>query len=380
MPSQKRILYLVHDLTDNTVHKRIKMLVDAGCSLTVMGFSRGIPPVFIYKAKVISLGKSYDGKLIHRILIVLKIILFNNTIKEHMQEADAVVARTLEMLSIAVRARSTLSSPPPLTYECLDIHRLLLNERLIGKTLRWLEKFLMKHCSLLLSSSPAFIHEYFEKRSISSCPTYLIENKVYDQNGKLPSLKIRSPHPPWKIGWFGAIRCQKSLQILSNLAQSMNGYVEVIIRGKPSYDQFSDFDKQVSNIPNLRFEGKYKNPDELEQIYNEVHFTWAIDMFEEGLNSSWLLPNRIYEGGLYGSVPIAQSGVETGRHLSNLGIGVILDNPLDQNLASFFSKLTPIMYQKLQEKSLSTPATNWLSDYSDATRLAKSLITPADAR
>ena len=66
------------------------------------------------------------------------------------------------------------------------------------------------------------------------------------------------------------------------------GKVEVIIRGRPSLDQFDDFTKQTTGIPGLSFKGPYKNPDDLQKIYSEVHFTWAIDMFEEGLNSSWL--------------------------------------------------------------------------------------------
>lgn len=374
MIQPKHLIYFVHDLTDSTVHKRVRMFVDGGCHVTVIGFSRGKVPTTIHGAEAVSLGKSYDGKFLHRILLVLKTVLFNRACRNHIGQADAIVARTIEMLAISVRARTHLSKPAPLVYESLDIHRLLLNEGVVGQILRQLEKWLMKRCDLLLTSSPAFVREYFEKRHISSCPVYIIENKVYVPEDVPLLARPRSDSLPWKIGWFGAIRCRKSLQILSHLARSANGDIEVIIRGKPSYDQFDDFDAQVSIAPHVRFEGPYKNPGDLERIYNDVHFTWAIDMFEEGLNSTWLLPNRIYEGGRYGSVPIAQRDVETGQYLSRLGLGVVLNNPLEQNLEKFFSTLTPSLYENLLMKSKYPPSSTWTIDRKDAEHLVQRIL------
>ena len=85
----------------------------------------------------------------------------------------------------------------------------------------------------------------------------------------------------------------------------MEGRFEIVLRGRPAYSEFTDFDGFVAAEPYLRFDGAYRNPEDLAAIYGEVHFSWAIDFFEEGLNSSWLLPNRLYEGCRYGAVPIA---------------------------------------------------------------------------
>ena len=42
--------------------------------------------------------------------------------------ADVVLARNLEMLIIASRARNLYAPRAALVYECLDIHRLLLSQ------------------------------------------------------------------------------------------------------------------------------------------------------------------------------------------------------------------------------------------------------------
>ena len=132
-----------------------------------------------------------------------------------------------------------------------------------------------------------------------------------------------------------------------------------MIRGRPAFDQLPDFEKITTETPGLTFAGPYKNPDDLSSIYRDVHFSWAIDMFEEGLNSSWLLPNRLYEGGLFNTVPIALKSVETGRFLDDLKIGVTLEEPLELSLRSFFQNLTAAGYSDLELRAMKIPPAQW---------------------
>src|SRR3546814_11201269 len=67
--------------------------------------------------------------------------------------------------------------------------------------------------------------------------------------------------------------------------------------------------------------GEYRNPDDLPEIYGRVHLTWAFDFLDEGSNSDWLLPNRLYEGGYFGSVALVSSHTETGKKVRELGLG-----------------------------------------------------------
>ena len=154
----------------------------------------------------------------------------------------------------------------------------------------------------------------------------LLENKVLELAGQVrwiaePPETAPSCGEPWKIGWFGALRCRKSLELLAAFTRRMEGRFEVVLRGRPAYSEFADFDGFVAAEPYIRFEGAYRNPEDLAGIYGEVHFSWAIDFFEEGLNSSWLLPNRLYEGCRHGAVPIAMRQTETGRFLAGRHLG-----------------------------------------------------------
>jgi len=225
-----------------------------------------------------------------------------------------ILARNLEMLVLATRARKRHAPAATVVYECLDIHRMLLSNSPGGGLLRLLETKLCQEVDLLLTSSPAFVRNYFTPRGFLA-PIRLVENKVLvlSDTASRTTPRRPPPGPPWRIGWFGVIRCRKSLDILSSVARAAWGDVEVVIRGRPSGATFPDFEAAIANRPHIRYAGPYRNPDDLPDIYGDVHFNWAVDYYESGQNSSWLLPNRIYEGSFHGTIPIALKGVETGR-------------------------------------------------------------------
>ncbi len=173
------------------------------------------------------------------------------------------------------------------------------------------------------------------------------------------------------------IRCRKSLDILCDLAIRHPHLIHVTIRGRPSRVEFENFDAQIDRTPGVAFGGLY-DPSELETLYGDVHFNWAIDYFEEGANSSWLLPNRIYEGGAYNAVPIALDQTETARWLKALGIGAVLGST-DRALEAFLLQLTPTRYEELKQASRAAPRSAFTADDRDSVRLLNALRKTASS-
>jgi len=161
--------------------------------------------------------------------------------------------------------------------------------------------------------------------------------------------------------------------MLCSLARGAAGKVEIIIRGRPTKVVFDDFDELIARFPHVHFAGPYHSPADLPAIYGDVHFTWAIDYYEAGQNSTWLLPNRIYEGSLYGTVSIALAGIETGRWLAKRGAGVILDEPVEQQLIDFFRYLDNKTYSKLAGQVEALPRADLVSGQADCCALVEAL-------
>lgn len=147
----------------------------------------------------------------------------------------------------------------------------------------------------------------------------------------------------------------------------------MVLRGRPAYSEFADFDGFVAAEPYLRFEGPYRNPEDLAAIYGEVHFTWAVDFFEEGLNSSWLLPNRLYEGCLHGAVPIAMADTETGRFLADRHMGLRLNEPSVEALGALLGGVDAESYAAMHNRIAAEDRGTWVCDRRDCRALVERL-------
>jgi hypothetical protein len=367
-----KLAYFVHDLTDPAVTRRIRMLRAAEVEVVVLGFRRAeAPPRSLEGCATVDLGQTYDARLGHRAKLTAITAAKAGRFRALLAGCDVIMARQLEMLAIAHAARVLCGLRARIVYEALDIHRLMLQDTVKGLAMREVEKALLRRSDLLVVSSPAFLDAYFKPiQGVGddiSIEALLVENKVLELT---PAAAMRpSPRsgPPWRIGWMGALRCARSLDILSDLAARRPDLVEIVLHGRPAYAEMSDFDVRTSALPNLSYGGTYTAAD-LSRLYGETHFCWAIDFMEEGLNSSWLLPNRVYEASRFGAVPVALASVQTGRFLAEHAIGVRLEKPED--LEGFLEALTPSDYAKLRGEIEAAPQPWFSAGLDDCRRLA----------
>jgi succinoglycan biosynthesis protein ExoL len=241
--------------------------------------------------------------------------------------------------------------------------------------MRFAERRLTRRASLLITSSPAFIREYFDARNQASVPVELVENKHLeaalrvsrDGTTEMPA------GPPWRVGWFGALRCNRSLKLLAEFSRREGGRVEVVLRGRPALSEFGDFHGLVEAEPYVSFGGAYRNPEDVGSLYGNVHFSWVIDFFEDGLNSKWLLPNRLYEGCRFGAVPIAMEGTETARFLRERNIGIVLPEPSADALHRALDGMDARRFRSLQASVRAQDRKTWACDRDDCRKLVERL-------
>jgi succinoglycan biosynthesis protein ExoL len=221
-----------------------------------------------------------------------------------------------------------------------------------------------------------FTERYFSPRQNYTGKWYLLENKVAASQVARDEQAIeRMPAgPPWVIGWFGTLRCRKSLDVLSRIASQYPDLVKVDIRGTPSEE---DIPKEVlvavtSGRPNFRYHGPYQSPRDLREIYGRIHFTWAIDFLDAGSNSDWLLPNRVYEGGLFDAISIARAGTATGDKVTSDNLGVTLQEPIPETLTIWLLAMNEERYDALLQSARRAPRTLFV-DEDDTKRLLQAL-------
>ncbi len=374
-----KIVYFVHNLNDPGVEKRVRMFLLGGCDrLVLLGFRRSQEPVQdVAGIRPHDLGQTRDGDFGQRILAIANARRRISDLDDLLAGADAIVARNLECLYLAFAAERRLKRRVPVTYESIDIHDLLL-EPWRGWPLRRLERALLRKTHRLMTSSPAFMDNYFNQFGDDLPPQMLVENKLLPGEHD-PSVARTPPRAPWRIGWFGSLRCRKSLDVLSALADDLSETVEIVIAGRPSAREMPDFDDIIARHPNMTFLGPYDRHRDLPRLYASVHFAWCINYYEAGGNGDWLLANRLYEGGAQGAVCIADASTQMGRWLNEHGIGLCLTEPVHKPLTAFFEGLTEGDYTSMAQRVHDTDESVFVLSAQDCRDITASLCGNAPA-
>ena len=372
-----KIIYFVHDISHADIGRRVEVLHQGGAEVVLLGFHRNATYDAGIADQVISLGQTHDGNFLQRIAAVARNLTRLGQYADIVRSGDMVLARILEMLVLGAAARSRFLAGRPLVYECLDIHRLMVQPGVVGRLLRGLEGSLLRRCQAIVSSSPGFLREYFQRMYPTLPPSLVVENKVFPPvPGGRPDKAALPDGPPWRIGWFGAIRCKRSLEILSEVARSHPGLIEVVVAGRPATAVFGDIQAAFSGIPGVRYIGGFADEAELARLFASVHFAWTMDFYEAGANSDWLLPNRLYRAAYYGAVPIALATVETGHWLRRHQAGLLVDDATPALLRAQLEAMTPATFAALQQNLDHIPNTALVTEDAECAAFVRALGAP----
>lgn len=310
--------------------------------------------------------------------------------RDKLAGADVIVARNLDMLTIAVAAQSMIRPRPPVIYECLDIHGLMTDRGIKGRLVRAAERRLLARCAALIVSSPAFVTAYFGPVQGWTGPVALVENKLWIEPGgpvrpaagpvgAIPA--AWSAEKPMVLGWVGTLRCAQSLALLAAAADQLGPRLKVALHGTVHHHAVPDFDAVLAARPNMTWHGPYEYPDGLSDIYRSCDLVWAQDLWQWGTNSTWLLPNRIYEASYFGCPSLAVAGSETGRQVEG-GLGWAIPAPTPDALVACLAALSPGEVAARRRALLARPETDFrqsLDEITAAIRLVRPDLSPPAA-
>ena len=351
------VAYFGHNCNDAAVRRRAVACRRAG--FQVLGFMHHRGPPGDVPFEMVNLGETADNAYRKRVQAIFEGARLACDHAEALHAADVILARNLDMLATAVRVKTQLGLSAPLVFECLDIHKQLTGGGWKAVVLEALEARLLKKTALVAVSSPRFESEHFRQRHPGRYRHVLIENRLIegDAFGDRPTAPRPAVLGRLRIGWFGNLRCRRSLDLLKSVATAYPDQVEIALRGYPALSEIPDLDGEIAPHPNITYYGRYRAPDDLESIYAGVDLIWAGDWYETGANSVWLLPNRIYEGGYFTTPALAPAGTETANWLDRHGAGLIIPDPVATELPKVVGALLedPAPLLACQERLLALP-------------------------
>ena len=267
------------------------------------------------------------GSYINRLICILKSI---NQIRIAIKKTEIIYTFGLDMLFLGwISTVLAFNKKVKLVYEVGDIREVLIGDSIINKIFRLFERLLLKNVSLLVVTSKAFYTEYFLKiQKVKNLKYIEIENKLD------PSLISRQNHDSQlkenieltKIGYFGALRCERTWEILKLLSEKGNGKIKIYIRGIPRFSNPNKI-KEIDEFPNIEYGGVYTVPDDLNEIYNSVDVVWACYPYQGRDIGNWMWAKtiRFYESCYFKKPVFVQAGTEDCKVVNQYDIGECLD-------------------------------------------------------
>jgi len=381
-PPGRQLFFFCPDVTDASTLKRTQQFIDHGYGVTVFGFRRerynmGYEPAWPH----VPLGLTADGRYWQRLRALLGALPAIFAHRHLFRNASVFYARNVDQLLLAMLARLLVLSKVPIAYEVLDIPPILMRGGLGPALLRVTERLCLRHVKVLVLSSPGFHRGYYAAIQKYRGPWFLLENKLHPSIASAtrpaPPCRSQQRRRPWVVGYFGLIRGAQTFDLMTRLAQRLEGRVIFKFRGVLTTVDPARFDSVLKQLPNVQYGGPYLPHQDLEALYRDVDFAWALDLEHTDHNSRWLLPCRFYEAGYFGVPCLAVHGFEVGRMLERYRIGFTFDAPLEEQLVRFFETLTPADYDHIRNRLNVVPTSMFVAG-DDISRLCEMLgdVTP----
>lgn len=367
-----RVAVFGFDLAEASQVRRIRSLLSLGCDVTSFCPRReGSTPGFTPEWRNFDLGLVRQGAYLRRGLALPMTVAKALRGRKWLRQADVIIARNLDMAAVAHLARrmAGVSREIPLVYECLDVHPLLTRGDSLGRLMRWSERRVLARAAQLVVSSRGFTESYFRPVQGYDGPAALVENKLWlddiSPSGRLEADEVPSPAGPLVLGLVGAIRCQRSVDLLLETADRMGRGLKLRFAGHLDEHAVRDFPQQVAARSNVDWTGAYACPEDLGSIYRDCDLVWGQDMWQPGGNSDWLLPSRLYEAGWNGCPVIAVEGSETARRVDSDRLGYVIARPDSATLAGLLGSINRDDLTVLKRDLLTRPAESFVQKAED---------------
>lgn len=319
-----KVVFLLPVAGHARYHKRIEALQKLGVEPKILAFERDYYAGKAWSGGYKSLGKLQHGHYCKRLIPLLKAV---PKVRAAVKEADIIYAFDLDVLLFGWLASRSFSGQPKIIYEVGDIREVLLGKRLVARSLRWLERFLLQRTNLLVVTSKAFVSEYYRGiQGLTDLCYQVIENKLDPDVLRQVEHKARDRSSEvLRIGYFGVLRCPRSWEILKAAARKGGGKIKLYVRGIPV--GIESLEEEAEAIPYIDYGGAYTVSNELADIYGSVDMVWACYPYQGTSigNWQWARTNRFYEACYFQKPMIAQVGTQDGQVIEELGLGICLD-------------------------------------------------------
>ena len=338
----KEIVFFVMSLSQPRCIKRVTAFRDAGYHCIVYGYRRGLYDVNDFPEGI---EVAVHGEVKNRD--------YKNNFKQ--MKVDVTKVYGLHGKNTLYYAFGFMPSlffalkRVRFVYECSDVFYAYPKFDKVRWLLKWLDKWLIGKSMVTVMTSGGFA-EYFGVTTNKK--VIVLPNRV---SPLLMTLERKSFHVSGGLsfGFVGSIRYQNVFR-----------FAEVIGKKFPehSFHFYGGGDQQtierveslVSNHTNVHYHGKFKSPEDLSKIYENLDIVVAC-YDNASLNEQIAEPNKLYESLFFCKPTIVSPKTYLSKRVQGLRCGFVVDANEQNSVHDFISNLSTDEVNRTSENELIIP-------------------------
>lgn len=358
----KKIVVLSPGLSLPRYIKRVKSFVSDGFEVVVYGYERGnFQNISGYPSgtRIVNLGPMEDArgylrnfkKSFQDIVPIIK----------HYKDEDVVYYSFGFIQSVLL----FLFSRAPYLYEISDLVYGTFRNPVLRKLLSCIDKMIIKKSRYTIMTSAGFYDYLFPKKNANNI---IIQPNKMDVLFKDVNREKKLIRDNIRFGFVGYIRYPNTIFRFARIIGEKYPNHKFLFYGDSIYrDQAIALSE---SYPNVSFFGKYKNPDDLQKIYDSLDV--IVSCYDTTtFNEKVAEPNKLYESLFYCKPMIVSPKTFLAKRVQELECGFELDASIDSSIIYFIEHLSINKLNMMVEHEFSLPLSECIDDPSNITRLVK---------
>ena len=327
------VVFIVQSITQPRCIKRIEAFIHAGYKVKVYGFQTGLytenlDNVTFPIEKIITRDKK-DSRL-------KKVFFFYSQIRQIIKQNKKSL---FYFFGFEIGAIANIIGCTHFIYEEADVSASRIKNRILRKSLLRLDRKIIRKSICTILTSEGFVDYLFEDNPPNNI--FIQANKLdvfFEKNDRQNITKKKTDLNNIKFGFIGLIRYPNTIVRFARVIGSNYKNHEFHFFGDLENKDFIDRE-EFKKYTNVFFHGPFKNPTDLEKIYETVDMNIVCYDTSSG-NVKIAEPNKFYESIFFKTPIVVSKGTFLSTKVEKFKIGIGIDASNDNSIIHFIDSIS----------------------------------------
>ena len=328
----KKVIFIVNSIDNQRCRKRVEEFRSNGFPVKVYGINRGLKTSTWEECEIIA---SYDNHMAYRNRTIILVNALKKVFKAHRKEKDVIwyyFGMDNAMFALLLNRNRTF------IYEESDLVHTYMSKKVAIRLMEKIDKYIISRSELTVLTSEGFAEYHYPNEHPNNI--VIKPNKL---NPQIVSIKdIQGAEPDCQhlnfalVGMirFNAVRRMADVISMNFPNHHFHFFGVLNVATKKEEEDFMVLDKRE----NVHFHGRFKNPDELPEVYSKIDV--VVSTYDvENINVQYAEPNKLYESIYYRTPIIVSKGTFLEKQVERFHSGYSVDVSDDKNIVSLVHKI-----------------------------------------